>query len=155
MRYGEHVEETTARDDWVCPHCRDLCNCSFHRSRRGWAPTGTLFRRAAARGYASVAHFLVLNNLEPGARREALPMMPQELRAAVEAELAAEGGGAAVVGAAAGEAAGGAAPPPTPGAEGEDEPLAKRRRRAVEGAVVEAKAGLVAVPRRGLRGTAA
>ena len=33
---------------WVCPPCRGLCNCSFHRIRAGWAPTGTLYRRAIA-----------------------------------------------------------------------------------------------------------
>ena len=36
--------------DWRCPMCRDLCNCSFHRSKRGWAPTGTLYRHAIAEG---------------------------------------------------------------------------------------------------------
>ena len=38
--------------DWRCPMCRDLCNCSFHRSKRGWAPTGTLYRHAIAEGEA-------------------------------------------------------------------------------------------------------
>lgn len=38
--------------DWRCPMCRDLCNCSFHRSKRGWAPTGTLYRLASAEGEA-------------------------------------------------------------------------------------------------------
>ncbi len=48
MRYGENLEELGA--DWVCPPCRGLCNCSFHRISRGWAPTGTLYRRAIAEG---------------------------------------------------------------------------------------------------------
>lgn len=36
--------------DWVCPVCRDLCNCSFHRIKKGWAPTGTLYRAAMREG---------------------------------------------------------------------------------------------------------
>ncbi|KAK9832095.1 hypothetical protein WJX81_006077 [Elliptochloris bilobata] len=70
MRYGENIVELGA--DWVCPPCRGLCNCSFHRIRRGWAPTGTLYRRALAEGYKSVAHYLVLTKLE-GAGGEAHP----------------------------------------------------------------------------------
>jgi hypothetical protein len=44
MRYGENVDEVAEKVDWVCPCCRDLCNCSAHRSRAGWAPTGSMFR---------------------------------------------------------------------------------------------------------------
>ena len=79
MRYGEHVDEAAENPEWTCPPCRDLCNCSFHRSRRGWAPTGTLYRRAIAEGYASVAHYLVFNNLHPSAIDAALPLMPPAL----------------------------------------------------------------------------
>lgn len=52
MRYGENVDEVNARGSWTCPHCRDptLCNCSQHRTRLGWGPTGTLYRRAIAEG---------------------------------------------------------------------------------------------------------
>ena len=46
--------------DWTCPLCRDICNCSFHRSRRGWAPTGTLYRRAAAEGAQRGRHHIDL-----------------------------------------------------------------------------------------------
>ena len=49
MRYGENILEL-ADGAWVCPPCRGLCNCSFHRIRAGWAPTGTLYRRAIAEG---------------------------------------------------------------------------------------------------------
>ena len=63
MRYGEHVDEANALGaKWRCPPCRDPCNCSFCRQRKGWPPTGTLYRRAIKEGYASVAHYLVLNN---------------------------------------------------------------------------------------------
>ena len=50
MRYGENILEVEAAGPWECPPCRGLCNCSFHRIRRGWAPTGTLYRRAIAEG---------------------------------------------------------------------------------------------------------
>lgn len=59
MRYGEHVEEANADPDWACPSCRDLCNCSFCRHRKGYPPTGSMYRRAIREGYASVAHCLV------------------------------------------------------------------------------------------------
>ena len=51
MRYGENILEVQASaQPWVCPPCRGLCNCSFHRIRNGWAPTGTLYRRALREG---------------------------------------------------------------------------------------------------------
>ena len=52
--------------DWRCPMCRDLCNCSFHRSKRGWAPTGTLYRHALAEGAAGRADRAPAACLEPG-----------------------------------------------------------------------------------------
>ncbi|KAI3433932.1 hypothetical protein D9Q98_003734 [Chlorella vulgaris] len=60
-RYGEHVEEAAADESWVCPCCRDLCNCSRHRKLRKWEATGQLHRSVKSRGYLSVAHYLVLN----------------------------------------------------------------------------------------------
>ncbi len=54
MRYGENITEL-APGAWVCPPCRGLCNCSFHRIRAGWAPTGTLYRRAIAEGARAYA----------------------------------------------------------------------------------------------------
>ncbi len=53
--YGENVDEACANPAWTCPLCRDICNCSFHRSKRGWAPTGTLYRRATAEGTMACA----------------------------------------------------------------------------------------------------
>lgn len=50
MRYGENILEVAKKDEWTCPVCRGLCNCSNHRIRRGWAPTGSLYRRAIAEG---------------------------------------------------------------------------------------------------------
>lgn len=79
MRYGENIDEVLDKPDWVCPVCRDLCNCSNHRIRKGWRPTGTLYRYVieqgrlhavlfhactyALAGFKSVAHYLVLSNL--------------------------------------------------------------------------------------------
>lgn len=76
MRYGENIEDALDDLSWICPNCRDICNCSFHRTRRGWAPTGTLYRRAVAEGYPSVAHYLVFNNLDPSIVEEAIEYMP-------------------------------------------------------------------------------
>ncbi|KAL4423864.1 hypothetical protein ABPG75_001165 [Micractinium tetrahymenae] len=91
MRYGENVDEVNANPDWLCPLCRDICNCSFHRSKRGWAPTGTLYRHAIAEGYKSVAHYLVLNNLSDDAKLVAMErgMCPPELAAELKKEVAA------------------------------------------------------------------
>jgi hypothetical protein len=40
MRYGENVDEVAKDEDWECPSCRGICNCSFCRHRKGWPPTG-------------------------------------------------------------------------------------------------------------------
>eukprot|EP00850_Spirogloea_muscicola_P016053 SM000127S26669 [mRNA] locus=s127:281794:289592:- [translate_table: standard] len=49
MRYGEDVLKAQANKDWVCPDCQDICNCSFCRSHKGWAPTGQLYRKEKPR----------------------------------------------------------------------------------------------------------
>ncbi|KFK30339.1 hypothetical protein AALP_AA7G248900 [Arabis alpina] len=59
MRYGEHVLEALENPDWTCPVCRDICNCSICRTRKGWLPTGNAYRRVCKDGYKSVAHFLI------------------------------------------------------------------------------------------------
>ncbi|XP_022028218.1 cell division cycle-associated 7-like protein [Helianthus annuus] len=59
MRYGENVLEANANPDWVCPVCRDICNCSRCRRVKGWEPTGNLYRKALHLGYKSVAHYLI------------------------------------------------------------------------------------------------
>ncbi|KAK9077290.1 hypothetical protein SSX86_005627 [Deinandra increscens subsp. villosa] len=59
MRYGENVQEANANPDWVCPVCRDICNCSRCRKIKGWEPTGNLYRKALHLGYKSVAHYLI------------------------------------------------------------------------------------------------
>lgn len=61
MRYGENILEVLKNPEWVCPVCRDICNCSFCRQKKGWAPTGILHRYAKSQGYRSVAHYLILS----------------------------------------------------------------------------------------------
>lgn len=60
MRYGENVLEANQNPVWECPVCRNICNCSFCRLKRGWTPTGSLYRKIKSLGYKSVAHYLIL-----------------------------------------------------------------------------------------------
>ncbi|PRP86482.1 cob(I)yrinic acid a,c-diamide adenosyltransferase, mitochondrial-like [Planoprotostelium fungivorum] len=57
-RYGERLEEVNARDDWACPFCRGLCNCSFCRQKNGKAPTGQLATFVRSLGFNSVSEYL-------------------------------------------------------------------------------------------------
>ena len=50
IRYGENIKEVNADPEWECPSCRDICNCSFCRLRKGWQPTGTMYRKVSRRG---------------------------------------------------------------------------------------------------------
>lgn len=66
LRIGENIDEVRGRKDWVCPACRDICNCSganCMRIKRGWFPTNQLSHEAKEQGYKSVAHYLVLTHL--------------------------------------------------------------------------------------------
>lgn len=68
MRYGENILEVAKKDEWTCPVCRGLCNCSNHRIR-GWAPTGALYRRAIAEGthvFAPMLAAAVINRKRTG-----------------------------------------------------------------------------------------
>ncbi|XP_047150579.1 uncharacterized protein LOC124822601 [Vigna umbellata] len=58
-RYGEDAEEVEQLDNWTCPKCRNICNCSFCRKKRGELPTGPLFHTAKATGFKSVSEMLV------------------------------------------------------------------------------------------------
>ncbi|KAJ1674412.1 hypothetical protein EV182_003324, partial [Spiromyces aspiralis] len=42
IRYGEIAEEEIAKGDWICPKCRDICNCSICRRKKGKQPTGPM-----------------------------------------------------------------------------------------------------------------
>ncbi|CAI5953017.1 unnamed protein product [Closterium sp. NIES-64] len=63
VRYGENIEEALADPTWECPVCRDICNCSICRNRKGWGPTGPLFHKVWGAGYQSVAHYLMLTRM--------------------------------------------------------------------------------------------
>ncbi|KAL0015311.1 hypothetical protein SO802_002380 [Lithocarpus litseifolius] len=57
-RYGEKAEEVEMLDDWKCPRCRGICNCSFCMKKRGHKPTGQLVQKARIAGYSSVSEML-------------------------------------------------------------------------------------------------
>ncbi|CAI9110702.1 OLC1v1010770C1 [Oldenlandia corymbosa var. corymbosa] len=57
-RYGEKAEEVGALQDWVCPKCRGICNCSVCMKKRGHQPTGILIRAAKTNGFSSVSEML-------------------------------------------------------------------------------------------------
>ncbi|KAL1208703.1 E3 ubiquitin-protein ligase JMJ24 [Cardamine amara subsp. amara] len=59
-RYGENAEEVAKLDNWICPKCRDNCNCSFCMKKRGLNPTGILAHKAKASGLSSVSQLLEL-----------------------------------------------------------------------------------------------
>lgn len=64
MRYGENVIEVNENPSWICPVCRDICNCSRCRRVKGWAPTGAIYRKVLSLGYKSVAHYLIMNYMQ-------------------------------------------------------------------------------------------
>ncbi|KAK4602191.1 hypothetical protein RGQ29_011297 [Quercus rubra] len=57
-RYGEKAEDAAMLDDWKCPKCRGICNCSICMKRRGHKPTGQLVITARKTGYSSVSEML-------------------------------------------------------------------------------------------------
>ncbi|KAF8407850.1 hypothetical protein HHK36_006987 [Tetracentron sinense] len=67
-RYGEKAEEMAVLDDWNCPKCRGICNCSVCMKKRGHQPTGILVHTAKATGFSSVSEMLDVkapDNLDP------------------------------------------------------------------------------------------
>ncbi|XVF12330.1 hypothetical protein REPUB_Repub08aG0107200 [Reevesia pubescens] len=71
-RYGEKAEEVALLNDWTCPRCRGICNCSFCMKKRGHQPTGILVHAAKANGYASVSDMLHLKNSESSGSQETI-----------------------------------------------------------------------------------
>ncbi|PWA54655.1 Zinc-finger domain of monoamine-oxidase A repressor R1 [Artemisia annua] len=63
-RYGEKAEEVAALEDWSCPRCRELCNCSFCMKKRGHNPTGALVQIAKVGGFSSVSDLLNVKGAE-------------------------------------------------------------------------------------------
>ncbi|XP_052792969.1 cell division cycle-associated 7-like protein isoform X2 [Mya arenaria] len=57
-RYGEDVREVLKDPEWQCPPCRDICNCSFCRKRRGKSCTGILVHIAREQGFSNVNEYL-------------------------------------------------------------------------------------------------
>eukprot|EP00887_Chlorella_sp_A99_P004571 scaffold4.g4571.t1 len=61
-RMGENIDLLNM-DRWLCPCCRDICNCSGNncqRVGRGLEVTNQLVSEAGHMGYTSVAHYLIL-----------------------------------------------------------------------------------------------
>ncbi|CAK7353776.1 unnamed protein product [Dovyalis caffra] len=58
LLYGEKAEEVALLDDWQCPKCRGICNCSFCMKKRGHKPTGILAHTAKENGFSSVSELL-------------------------------------------------------------------------------------------------
>ncbi|XVE58720.1 hypothetical protein DITRI_Ditri04bG0191600 [Diplodiscus trichospermus] len=71
-RYGEKAEEVALLNDWTCPRCRGICNCSFCMKKRGHQPTGVLVRAAKANGFASVSDMLHLKDFESSGSQETI-----------------------------------------------------------------------------------
>ncbi|XP_052197579.1 uncharacterized protein LOC127804687 isoform X3 [Diospyros lotus] len=57
-RYGEKAEKMADLEDWICPKCRGICNCSLCMKKRGHRPTGILVHTARATGFSSVSDML-------------------------------------------------------------------------------------------------
>ncbi|KAI3759013.1 hypothetical protein L6452_06586 [Arctium lappa] len=57
-RYGEKAEDVALLDEWKCPRCREMCNCSICMKKRGHQPTGMLVQMAKADGFSSISDLL-------------------------------------------------------------------------------------------------
>ncbi|XP_074557337.1 uncharacterized protein LOC141813297 [Curcuma longa] len=57
-RYGENAEQVAVLENWSCPKCRGVCNCSFCMKKKGQQPTGILIHAAKATGFTSVHDLL-------------------------------------------------------------------------------------------------
>ncbi|CAI8583080.1 unnamed protein product [Vicia faba] len=57
-RYGEKAEEVDLLNDWMCPKCKGICNCSLCMKKRGQQPTGLLAHTAKKSGFNSVSDML-------------------------------------------------------------------------------------------------
>ncbi|XP_009862216.2 cell division cycle-associated protein 7-like [Ciona intestinalis] len=57
-RYGELVENVLLDSEWKCPVCRNICNCSICRNRKGKCATGILIGIARQQGHSNVRAYL-------------------------------------------------------------------------------------------------
>ena len=124
MRMGENIDEALADEEWRCPVCRDICNCSGAnclRAKRNLFPTQQLTHEALQFGWQSVAHYLITTRIRENARGP-VPMLhlPRAQREQFQRRRAQIGAG--------GGAGGGAAARARRAARAEDE--ARRRRSA-------------------------
>ncbi|KAL3525440.1 hypothetical protein ACH5RR_013812 [Cinchona calisaya] len=88
-RYGEKAEEVEALQEWSCPKCRGICNCSLCMKKRGHRPTGILIRAAKENGFSSVSEMLQIKGPGSGYEEkslEAIDASPRK-RAASEMEV--------------------------------------------------------------------
>merc|ERR1712012_243852 len=58
IRYGEDVREALLNPTWACPPCRNFCNCSICRNRKGVGATGIITQLARSKGFDNVAEYL-------------------------------------------------------------------------------------------------
>ncbi|KAG1341776.1 cell division cycle-associated 7-like protein [Cocos nucifera] len=80
MRYGENVLEVNKNPKWICPVCRGICNCSLCRIKKGWAPTGPLYKKVLQLGFRSVAHYLIRTRRSQTDLRDSESAPPAPLR---------------------------------------------------------------------------
>ena len=59
-RYGEDARAAILDQDWKCPPCRGICNCSYCRRRAGVPATGILVHTARSAGYQHVNELLAM-----------------------------------------------------------------------------------------------
>ncbi|CAL8468960.1 g8501 [Coccomyxa elongata] len=86
-RYGEEVDKVNQLPKWSCPKCRDICNCSNCRKKRGLEATGILANMSKAAGFTSVSDLLQKN---PNAKRPpSAPLQAPRSKAPKEATAAA------------------------------------------------------------------
>ena len=55
---GMHADLVVSSQEWLCPPCRGICNCSFCRAREGRCATGVLVYLAKYHGYDNVHSYL-------------------------------------------------------------------------------------------------
>ena len=58
FRYGEDAREALMNPTWACPPCRNFCNCSICRNRKGKGATGILYQLAKSKGFGNAADYL-------------------------------------------------------------------------------------------------
>ncbi|KAM7278630.1 hypothetical protein ACFE04_005764 [Oxalis oulophora] len=63
-RYGEQKDVVSLLDDWRCPKCRGICNCSTCRKQQGQKPTGHMGNRVRKSGFTNVSDLLAVKNPE-------------------------------------------------------------------------------------------